>query len=213
MYDIAVIATVILMTVSAVDYVRRAWIRETDPVPATWILATTMIGLSFWMYWDSPRRSWTANIGVTTAFANIGAILVGVIATNIRYGTLRVAFDRVQRWCLAFGAAVVVFWALTDQPLIAYALVQLIGIIAYVATIRRLWSAERSTEPIFLWVSVFLASCCSIYPAWVKHDPFAWIYLARAVPSTALMVWLIARIKQRMRVNTVIASAQLVSHE
>lgn len=199
MYEAAVIVTVILMTVSAVDYVRRAWIRETSPVLATWILATTMIGLSFWMYWGSPSRSWTANIGVTTAFANIGAILVGVIATNIRDGTLRVAFDRVQRWCLAFGAAVVVFWSITDQPLIAYALVQVIGIIAYIATIRRLWGAERSTEPLFLWASVFLASLCSIYPAWVKGDPFAWIYLARAVPSTALIVVMIARIKRRMR--------------
>lgn len=197
MYDTAVIATVILMTISAVDYVRRAWIRETSPVLATWILATTMIGLSFWMYWDSPRRSWTANIGVTTAFANIGAILVGVIAVNVRDGTLHVAFDRVQRWCLAFGGAVVVFWTITDQPLIAYALVQLIGIIAYVATIRRLWGAERSTEPLLMWVSVFLASCCSIYPAWVKHDPFAWIYLARALPSTAGMVLLIRRVQRR----------------
>jgi hypothetical protein len=30
------------------------------------------------------------------------------------------------------------------------------------------------------------------------HDPFAWIYLARAVPSTALMVILITRIQRRM---------------
>lgn len=152
------------------------------------------------MYWASPRKSWTANIGVTTGLANIVVILIGVIATNVRDGTLQVAFDRVQRWCLAFGAMVVVFWFFTDQPLVAYALVQVIGIIAYAATVRRLWGAERSTEPLFLWISVFLAALCSIYPAFVKHDAFAWIYLVRAVPSTAFMVILIARIKRRMRV-------------
>src|SRR3989338_6366373 len=139
MYETAVLVTVILMMVSAVDYVRRAWIRETKPVLATWILGTVMMGLSLWMYWDSPRRSWTANIGVTSGLTNIVMILVGVIATNARDGTLRIAFDRVQQRCLAFGALVVAFWAVTDQPFIAYTLVQVIGIIAYVATVRRLW--------------------------------------------------------------------------
>jgi len=199
MYDAAVLATVILMTVSAVDYVRHAWIRETKPVLATWILATVMTGLSFWMYWESPRRSWTANIAVTSGLASILIILFGVIATNVRDGALHVAFDRVQRWCLAFGCLVVVFWWFTDAPLAAYVLVQIIGIIAYAATAQRLWSAERSTEPLFLWITVFLATLCAIYPAWVRHDPFSWIYLARAVPSTILIIWLIARIKRRMQ--------------
>lgn len=197
MYEATVIATVILTTVSAVDYVRRAWIRETDPVPATWILAVVMFSLSFWMYWMSPRRSWTANIGVTMGLVNVSTILIGVIAANVRYGTLRVAFDRTQRWCLAFGAAVVAFWSVTDQPLTAYALVQVIGIVAYIATVRRLWNAQGSTEPLFLWVCILAASLCAIYPAWARNDPFAWIYLARAVPSTAGMVLLIRRAQRR----------------
>lgn len=202
MYEAAVIGTVVLMLISAVDYVRRAWIRETNPVPATWMLMTVMMGLSFWMYWMSPRRSWTANIAVTAGAVNVAVILSGVIATNIRDGTLHVAFDRVQRWCLAGGAVVVVFWSLTDQPLIAYTLVQCIALIAYAATVRRLWSAERSAEPLFLWIVVLLATLCAIYPAWVRNDPFSWIYLARAVPSAVLIIWLIARIKRRMRQPT-----------
>ncbi|MDO8599628.1 MAG: hypothetical protein Q7S02_05980, partial [bacterium] len=104
MYEAAVVGTIVMMVVSAADYIRRAWIRETTPVPATWILAVVMFTLSFWMYWASPRRSWTANIAVTAGLANTTAILIGVIATNIRYDTLRIAFDRVQWGCLAFGA-------------------------------------------------------------------------------------------------------------
>lgn len=199
MYEAAVLGTVIMMVISAADYTRRAWKRETNPVPATWILAVVMFSLSFWMYWASPRRSWTANIAVIAGLANTTAILIGVIAANIRYGTLRVAFDRTQRWCLAFGAAVVAFWWITDAPLVAYALVQVIGILAYTATVRRLWNAQRSTEPLLFWVAILLATLCAIYPAWTKHDPFSWIYLARAVPSTTFMVWLIMRAKRRMR--------------
>ncbi len=199
MYETAVLGTIIMMIVSAADYIRRAWARTIHPVPATWILAVVMFALSFWMYWVSPRRSWTANIAVTAGLANTTAILIGVIAANVRYGTLRVAFGPVQRWCLAFGAAVVAFWWITDAPLVAYALVQVIGIAAYVATVPKLWNARGSTEPLFVWVSILLATLCAIYPAWTKHDPFSWIYLVRAVPSTTLMVFLIARANRRMR--------------
>lgn len=199
MYTVAVLITVVLMLVSAADYVRRAWNRKTDPVPATWILMMTMMTLSFWMYWESPRKSWTANVGVTSGLVNVAMILAGVVATNLRYATLKVAFDKVQKWCLVGGAGVVVFWFFTNQPLISYTLVQCIALIAYFATVKRLLKAERSTEPIFLWASVLCANLCALYPAWVKNDPFSWIYLGRAVPSTILMIFLIMRIKRRMR--------------
>lgn len=202
MYEIAVLGTVLLMFVSAVDYVRHAWKRETKPVPATWILMVTVTGLSFWMYWTSPKWSLTANIGVVTAFVNTAFILGGVIAANIRWGTLSVAFDKVQKWCLAGGAGVVVFWSLTNNPLLSYVLVQFIALIAYFATVKRLWKAEHCTEPMFTWMTVLLAGLCALYPAWTKNDVFAWIFLARAIPSTGLMVFLIARIKSRMRQAT-----------
>lgn len=198
MYEVTVLATVVLMLVSGVDYVRRAWIRETNPVLATWILMTVVLVLSFWMYWDSPQKSWTGNIAVTSGLVNIFIILFGVIAVNIHYSTLRIAFDRVQQWCLAGGAGIFLFWLVTDQPLISYILVQCIALIAYFATAKRLWRTRRSTEPMFLWVAVLLATLCAIYPAWVKDDLFSWIYLGRAIPSTIFMIYLIARIKRRI---------------
>lgn len=198
MYEAAVLGTVVLMLVSAVDYVRRAWIRETNPVPASWILIVVTMGLSFWMYWQSPKRSWTGNIALTSALVNTSIILTGVIATNIRYGTLKVAFDRTQKWCLASGVGIVAFWLITDSPLISYILVQCIALIAYFATMKRLWKAGRSTEPLFLWIAAFCAMLFAIYPALVKNDLFSWIYLGRTVPSTALMIYSILRIKRKM---------------
>ncbi|MDP3799997.1 MAG: hypothetical protein Q8Q90_01075 [bacterium] len=202
MYEISVIGTILLMIVSAVDYARRTWIREINPVPATWILMMTMMSLSFWMYWVSPRKSWTANIGVTAGVLDIAIILIGVIASNIRYGTLKVAFDATQKRCLAGGAGVVVFWAITDQPLVSYSLVQCIALIGYIATIKRLLKAEKTTEPIIFWIAILLAVICAIYPAWVRNDPFSWIYIGRALPSTVLVIYLIARIKKRMNQKT-----------
>lgn len=199
MYEVAVLATVILTAVSAADYIRRAWTRETNPALATWVLLQIMIGLTCWMYWQSPRRSWTANIGVNVGAASCLGILLAVLASNIRYGTLNVAFDAVQKWCLAGGALIVAFWSVTKQPLHSYVLVQCLALVAYAATMKRLWRAERSTEPLFFWVATLLANLCALYPAWARNDPFAWIYLARTVPSTTLVVYLIIRVKRKMR--------------
>ncbi|HLD06050.1 MAG TPA: hypothetical protein VJC16_00765 [Candidatus Nanoarchaeia archaeon] len=195
MYDATVLASAALAIAAGCDYVRRAWIRETHPVPATWILMLVMFGLQFWMYWESPYRSWTANIGVTAGGTNILIIFLGVIAANIRFGTLSIAFDRTQRWCLTAGAGVVVFWSITDQPLLSYVLVQCIALVAYFATVKRLWNAPSSTEPALFWWAILLASLCALYPAWAKHDPFSWIYLSRVVPSTVLVIFLIRRTK------------------
>ena len=198
LYKLAVAMSICLMIVSALDYVRRAWKRKTEPVPATWILMMVMMGLSGWMYWQNPHKTLTGNIGVMAGNANVAIILTGVMAARIRrYRTLAVAFDGVQLTCLAFGALIVLFWCLTKQPLTSYILVQCIALVAYAATVARLWKAMRTTEPLFLWVSVLLANLCAIYPAWVRHDPYSWIYLARAVPSTVGVIWLIVRIKRR----------------
>jgi hypothetical protein len=204
MYEIAVLLTVFLMIVSALDYVRRAWIGETNPVPATWILMVTMFSLSCWMYWESPKKSWTGNIALTSGLVNVVIILVGVIASNVRYGTLKIAFDSMQKWCIMGGFMVVIFWSITSKSLaslLPYILVQCIALIAYIATVKRLWLAEKSTEPLFLWVAVLLASFCAIYPAISKQDVFAWVYLARAIPSTGIIIYLIVRIKKRMKLH------------
>ncbi len=199
LYVVIALVIALLMLVSAVDYVRRAWQGETNPVPATWILMMVMMGLSFWMYWVSPSKSWTANLGVTAGVVNIAIILLGVVAFHVYNGTLYVAFDAVQKSCLALGGAVVVFWAISDNPLHSYSMVQGIAVIAYIATVVRLWKSEKSTEPYFLWGVVFLANLLAIYPAFVRDDPFAKIYLVRAVPSTLFVIFLIARVKRRMK--------------
>ncbi len=198
MYEAAVLATVILMIAAAADYVRRAWIRQTTPTPATWILLVVTMTLSFWMYWEK-NRSWTANIGVPAALVSVTIVLIGVTLVNKRDGTLTIVFDPVQKWCLIAGGAIFVLWTVTHQAFVAYTLVQSLALIAYSATAIKLWNARQSREPVLFWYTILVGSLCAIYPAWVKHDPYAWVYLARAVPSTSFMIFLIVRIKRRMR--------------
>lgn len=196
-YEATVLATVILMVVAALDYVRRAWICQTTPTPATWILLVVTMVLSFTMYWEE-TGSWTANVGVPSAMFSVIIVLIGVVLVNVRDKTLNVVFDPVQRWCLMAGGVIFLLWCATHQALLAYTLVQCMALVAYSATAMKLWNARHSREPILFWLTVLAGSLCAVYPAWVRHDVYAWIYLARAVPSTAFMVFLIQRIKRRM---------------
>jgi hypothetical protein len=195
MYEITVVVAVVLLLASAIHYAKLAWQKPENPVLGTWILIAVMISLSFWMYWVSPKKSWTGNIGVTGGFLNIWIILFGVVFAKMRKGILRIAFDRLQKVCLAGGVIIVIFWFLTKEPLISYILVQIIGLVAYVATVKKLWNAPRTTEPLFLWSAVLFANLCAVYPAFVRDDTFSWIYLARAIPSTTGVVFMIARLK------------------
>ena len=63
---------------------------------------------------------------------------------------------------------------------------------------EELLKTSAGEEPPVLWWAVFLGCLFAIYPAWVRSDLFAWIYLGRAIPSTALVIFLIWRIEKRL---------------
>lgn len=190
-----VIATVVLYTASAIRYIYLTWTKKIEPVPTTWVLMLTMFMLSVWMYWKYRDHSLAGNIGNIAGLLNVAAIFVGVLATNLRDGTWKIGFNSFQKYCLAGGVLIVVFWFITNEVFWAYILTQVLALVAYSATVKKLWNAERTTEDIYLWVCVLIACLTSIYPAVVKHDMLGWVYLGRAIPSTSLMIYMILRLR------------------
>ncbi len=186
---------------SSIYYVYLVWVRVIVPVMATWILMGLMMGLSFWIYWNSPDKSWSGNVGITGGIFNVGVILVGIIAFNVKNRQSIIALSGIQLFCILLGVLVAILWLLTEKGLLSYGLVQLIALIAYVATAARLWRATKSTEPISFWAMILLGNFFAIYPGWVKFQTkgelFGFIYLARAIPCTILIIYLIWRIRGR----------------
>ncbi len=199
MYLAMVIASAVFSLVGAADYISCIWKQKEGlkPVLATWILMVVTVWLSLWMYWHGPNHSVARNIGLFAAALNTTAILVALALFHHRNKTLVVAFNGVQAACLAGGGVVVIFWAVVQNSLIAFALVQGIALFSYTATVVPLWRAVGSTEPYFLWLAVLASNLCAVYPATQESDPFAYIYLIRAIPSIIFMLVLIARAKER----------------
>lgn len=202
-YAVAVFISAFLNLGSAFVYAYWTWRGRTQSATATWILLLMMASFGTWMYWTSPSHSLTGNVSFLAGGVNVVIIFMTVIATRVRDGTIRqVVFEPVQRICLVGGAIITGAWLVTDREhtLVSYVLVQLLGVMAYIATMRRLWRFTNTTEPYSLWVAAFVGCLSALYPAIEKHDVYAWIYLGRATPSTLGMIVLLWRIKRRMRV-------------
>jgi hypothetical protein len=208
-YEVTFLIVAALIIASSIDYDRRMWRRnaegnrETDPKLATWILLTVFITLSTWMYCHSPRVSLKGNVALFSSLVNIISILTSVILVKWKDGKLFVKFDLSQKLCLLGGGIAVGFWFVTHDPFLSYVLLQIIALCAYGATVVKLWGAKESSEPVTTWALVLTACFFAAYPAVIDHDKFAYVFLARAIPSTAFMVFLITRIKARMVGKTV----------
>jgi len=199
-YLLLVVICAVVSLGGAVYYVHCALGGKAKPVIATWILMMVMMGLSVWTYAHSPSKSLTANIGIIAGAVNVFMILTGVVWMNIRRGvSLRATFDLIQILCLLGGVGVFVFWVVTESHLISYIAIQAIALLAYAATVNKLRKAHTITEPLLFWIAMLVAGLSAIYPAVVRQDVFAAIYLIRAVPSTGIVIYLIWKIQRRMR--------------
>lgn len=197
MYKFAVFTSMFLLVSAAIDYVRRAWIKQTSPTLATWILLWVMMILSCTMYWLNPQHTLTGNIGVIGNVINTTTVLCGLIVINLKHQTFKVAFNRFQVGCLIAGGMMAGLWFVTRNPLISYILLQLIGVLAYSVTVYRLLKTKQSSEPLIFWVICFFGNLCAAYPGWVKDDLYAQIYLGRVIPTVGTLIVLIWYFRRR----------------
>ena len=200
LYMLAVVSSALLLVIFGIVCRKCALVGTWEPAETTWILLSTMMCVSALMYLVSPARSLTKNIALTAGVVNNLLILNGVLKGKRLTGLWK-KFTGLQKASMIGSALALIYWAATvgRYPVRSYTAIQLVGLFAYAGTVQKLFTAKRVTEPMFLWVSVFLASLCALYPAYVMDDLFAKIYLARAIPSVAIVIGLIARARRRER--------------
>lgn len=200
---LAVVLSSVFSAISAIEYVYLAWKKVTEPTPATWILMFVSFSESVWLYWHTANHDLAGNIANIAGWFNVTFIFCGVMSRHWLDNTLRIAFSPFQKKCLRRGGYIILIWLITvilGVPYgaeVAYVLTQVLAVIAYIPTVRKLREAEKSPEPITVWIAAFLGCLCAIYPAVVLHRWQAWVYLARAIPSSSYVIYLIHRLNVR----------------
>ncbi len=198
-------ATIVLLVVSAAWYSWRVWNKIDVPVPATFILMTVVLGISYAMYWDKPNASWTGNPGNLSGLVNVIIMTATIIARYAIDGTLAVSFNKLQKTCLAAGGVIVIGWLLTDNPTAGYLMMQALAVVAYVPTVVRLVKEKNPKDSNILWGSILIAAIIAVPPTWEKGDLLGKVYLFRVIPSNLIVVFLVwsKRRAQQVAINPV----------
>ncbi len=162
-----------------------------SPPPATFIIASITFTLALFIYTRKPGWSFSANIGLTTAFASAWTVCIYLITKLLREKKLLLSVNNWQKFSLISAFVVFVLWILTDNAFVCYVLLQLAALIAYTPVIQKLW--KGGSDSLVFWCSLLLSSLVASYAAYTRNDLEAWIFILRAAPSTLLVVGLILK--------------------
>ena len=196
-YTFSVWVTAIIMMAGSFYYCNEIKRGVVSPPPATFIIAAITFSLALFMYSKKENWSFSANIGLTSAFLSSSTICIYLILKLIREKRLFLEINLWQRFTLMSAGIVFVIWMITDNAFLSYVLLQLAALIAYTPVIQKLWNAKKNSESLVFWGSLMLSTIVASYAAYERNDTEAWIYICRALPSTLLVFVLILRVKKR----------------
>lgn len=196
MRNIAALVVAVLMTFFTARYIWLTVRSRIEPTLATWLIFSTGTTLSLASYIATGRYSVVSNI------ANfVDVLMTWLIAITVACSRGRAAaqFSRSEIGCLAGAASIICFWVATGDHRAANLAVQILLLVGYLPTVKRLWRADANTESPGIWLVVWVAAAISLYPPVRDEDRLATIYAARALIAVSLLPGLIIRAHRRIR--------------
>lgn len=198
----ALIVTVIMFFVT-VRYCYLTVQNKIYPVPATWIVASTTMSVSFWTYWHTAEHSILSNIGNATGVLNTLFIVTVVIFVRWKRGELSIAFTPHQKLSLKIVVVILFLWIsllfITSEHVaaaISNVMTQILMLYAYYILLVHLWYADQNTEDYLVWYMAFLAMIFALFAA---QDLLACVYSLRAIVSNFLVIIFMMRVDKRCR--------------
>ncbi len=175
-------------------YLREMMKGRVKPVLATWLLFVLGTSLSIVTnFKETGVQGFGANIfNLTDA---LGVTIIFLFAL-FRPNTNR-RFDTFEKSCLSAVGIVFIFWLLSGQSVVSHLLVQCVFVVAYLPTLRKLWSAEANTESIVTWSLNTMAAGLGIIPPLINHDLLPLVYCIRGTVSAFLVVVFSLRAKNK----------------
>jgi hypothetical protein len=193
MYLITVWVAAVIMTAGSLWYCYQILREKVQPPPATFIILSSTFPFAFYMYAQNPNWSFTANIGLSAATANVWMVTLLLISKLSIQKKLRIELNSFQRITIFASLLILVFWFVTKDQFTAYILLQISALIGYIPIIKKLWRAKENPDSLVFWGSLFLSTCVASYAAYEKNDTQSWIYIIRAIPSTLIVILLMIR--------------------
>lgn len=208
--ELSSLASATLVIVGGIWYIYAALRGDkVKPVLASWIILGGTMTLSFATYWTSPRHSLISNGCNAGSVITCLSILATAFWIHLRNGDA-LCFSGFQKWCLIVSGLIASFWVVLvwgfhGTGIVPNILTQVLMIVGYVVTAKKLWRATKNTESFFTWTCITVGCAIAIYTGIVSPDaPDALVILygARATISSATIVWLMYRIERKSAQTT-----------
>ena len=168
--------------------------RRVSPAPATWIIGAMAMNLAMLSYHAIPGRTFIENATLYAAALEIVFVLAILMTILWRAGELSVAFDHVQKACLAVMVAALAWWAFNqDQSYVTFWTTQTLLVVAYLATILKALQLRTAFDSIGNWGLIFVGSVIGSVPAVAMTSPYGIANSVRPVVSSgitlSLLIW------------------------
>ena len=185
--------TFVVMMLAAVWYCPLIVKSRVKPAPATWIVGCMGMSLSVWFYWHTANRTFMGNVLNFAAMVEIATVFVVLMITLWRRGELRLAFDGLQRFCIATMICAFVYWYFNkDQAGLAFWIAQGMLAVAHFATVFKIVGLGRNVDSLGNWGFILAGSLIGAIPAFMSGNHYGIVNSIRAVVLTIITLGTLA---------------------
>ena len=174
------------MSLLATWYIYKIFTGKVRPALSTWIILFTGTSLSLITYLLASDWNFTGN------FVNVMDPLIdmAIILTIVFWSKTKIKFDSFEKWYLATGGLITLFWILSNNPFVSNLLIQALIFVAYFPTIQKLIIEKTKTESYFLWSIMIFTGVVAIFPVVVSGNLLSIIYTGRTILMPSIIIFL-----------------------
>lgn len=162
--------------------------KKISPSLAMWTFFTLAVSITLTTYFAEGSYTISDNILNVTDLM----LAAGVSVSILIWGDHSTRFNRFDLGCLLAVMAIIVFWGMSRNNVLANYSIQGIMVISYLPVIRRMAHQQKNTEAFSIWIALLLAPVISLF---ASKGWLASVYAVRAVVCTGTLLLLMLRIE------------------
>ncbi len=184
--SVAAWIVVVLVAIATSRYMYQIYRRDVNPALSTWVIFFVGGFLSFLTYIHSGKNL-NFETGIFNTVDMIGDMLV-VLAIILWVKKPKLHFELFERLYLSGAVTIVIFWIISENPIVSNALLQLLIAGGYIPTIRKVIKNKRNTDSFYSWGIYLVTSSVALSIGLGNHDTLATLYALKSVIMTTVVL-------------------------
>ena len=169
-------------------YISLLYHKKISPSLAMWTFFSLAVGISLFTYFANSDHAISDNILNFTDLLMVVSVSVAILI----WGDTSTRFNRFDVGCLLGVLAILIYWAVSNNHVLANYSVQSIMVISYFPVLKRMLKQKKNTEAFSPWIMMLAAASISLF---ASKGWLASVYAIRAVACTGTLLLLMLRIE------------------